>query len=366
MAENQEPFSGDHWREGKQLSRQALDSDLDIEQPGQLASFLERNGLITRGEAIRSQVLAGGVSNRTVFVERPNGNAWVLKQALAQLRVQEEWFSDPSRIHREAAGMRCLGELLPPGNVPAFLFEDEVRHVVGMSAVPQPHRNWKSMLLEGNLQDGHVVQFGELLGIIHRRGSEPDRNLDKAFADRSYFESLRLEPYYLFTAGKVHQAGLFFNNLVAGTRQYRLTLVHGDYSPKNILVYNDQLVLLDHEVIHFGDPAFDLGFSLTHLLSKAHHLESKRLAFAQAAELFWHTYIRQLGQVAWLEGLEERAVRHTLGCLLARVAGRSPLEYLSMMERHHQQEYVLTLLDPLPTHIPVLIERFVSLCNSKI
>src|SRR3989304_3002448 len=79
-------------------------ADLDIEQPGQLASFLERNGLITRGEAIRSQVLAGGVSNRTVFVERPNGDAWVLKQALAQLRVQVEWFSDPSRIHREAAG----------------------------------------------------------------------------------------------------------------------------------------------------------------------------------------------------------------------------------------------------------------------
>jgi 5-methylthioribose kinase len=340
-------------------------TDLDIEQPAQLAAFLERKGLIAPGEAIRSQALPGGVSNRTVLVERPNGDAWVLKQALAQLRVQVEWFSDPDRIHNEAAGMRCLGELLPPGSITAFLFEDEAQHVVAMSAVPQPYRNWKAMLLEGDLQAGHVVQFGELLGIMHRRGAEPDRHLDRAFADRAYFESLRLEPYYLFTAAKVPQAGNFFNRLVSDTRQTRLTLVHGDYSPKNILVHNDRLVLLDHEVIHFGDPAFDLGFSLTHLLSKAHHLESRRLAFAQAAELYWRTYLKQLGQAPWLEDLEERAVRHTLGCLLARVAGRSPLEYLSVMERQRQQECVLTLIDPIPKRIPDLIDRFVTLCNSQ-
>jgi hypothetical protein len=255
--------------------------------------------------------------------------------------------------------------MLPPGSVPACLFEDKAQHVLGMSAVPQPHRNWKTILLEGSLQDSHVIQFAELLGAMHRRGSQPDRHLDKAFADRSFFESLRLEPYYLFTAGKVPQAGPFFDRLIADTRQTRLTLVHGDYSPKNVLVYHDRLVLLDHEVIHFGDPAFDLGFALTHLLSKAHHLKSMRLAFAQAAELFWHTYLRQLGQVPWFEGLEERAVRHTLGCLLARVAGRSPLEYLSPQERQRQQEYVLTLIGSLPTRIPDLIQRFVALCNSN-
>jgi hypothetical protein len=130
-------------------------------------------------------------------------------------------------------------------------------------------------------------------------------------------------------------------------------------------VYHDQLVLLDHEVIHFGDPAFDLGFSLAHLLSKAHHLKSKRRAFAQAAEVYWRTYLQHLGQVAWIADLEERAVRHTLGCLLARVAGRSPLEYLSAPERQHQQEYVSALLGSPPTHIPDLIQQFASLCNSN-
>ncbi len=337
---------------------------MDIEQPEQLAAFLHSKGLIAPGEPLHSRVLTGGVSNRTVWVDRPGGEAWVLKQALAQLRVQAEWFSSPERIHREAAGMRCLGELLPPGNVPAFLFEDEVEHVIGMSAVPQPHRNWKAMLLEGGLQDEHVIQFGSILAAIHRRGAEPGRKLGEIFADRSYFESLRLEPYYLFTANQVPQAVKFLNDLVAETRQQRLTLVHGDYSPKNILVYNDRLVLLDHEVIHFGDPAFDLGFSLTHLLSKAHHLADRRQDFARAAGLYWRTYLQQLGPVPWLADLEERAVRHTLGCLLARVAGRSPLEYLSALERQHQQAYVLSLMDSVPARLPDLIERFVALCST--
>ena len=104
------------------------------------------------------------------------------------------------------------------------------------------------------------------------------------FDDRSFFESLRLEPYYLYTATQV-PAGrdVPATSWSRDTRERRLTLVHGDYSPKNVLVHDDRLILLDHEVIHWGDPAFDVGFALTHLLSKAHHLPTHREAFARAA-----------------------------------------------------------------------------------
>ena len=115
--------------------------------------------------------------------------------------------------------------------------------------------------------------------------------------------------------------------LVENTRERLFTLVHGDYSPKNVLIHNDKLILLDHEVIHFGDPAFDLGFGMTHLLSKAHHLPRMRSAFAQAALDFWTQYRSTLGEPPFAASLETYAVRHALGCLLARVAGRSPLEY---------------------------------------
>src|SRR5207253_6106542 len=123
-------------------------------------------------------------------------------------------------------------------------------------------------------------------------------------------------------AAAVPEAAAFLAPLVDETRARRETLVHGDYSPKNVLVRDDRLVLLDHEVVHFGDPAFDLGFSLAHLLSKAHHLADRRGDFTQAALLYWRAYAGE-------RQLEPRAVRHTLACLLARVAGRSPLEYLN-------------------------------------
>jgi hypothetical protein len=64
------------------------------------------------------RVLAGGISNRTVLVDRPEvGEAWVVKQALPKLRVVVDWFSDPERIHREALGLRWLEELAPSGTI---------------------------------------------------------------------------------------------------------------------------------------------------------------------------------------------------------------------------------------------------------
>jgi 5-methylthioribose kinase len=333
---------------------------LDIEQPDALITYLRRAGHIGPDEQPAVRALHGGVSNRTVWVERPSGEQWVLKQALEKLRVAVDWFSSPERIHREALGLRWLAQLAPPGTLPAFLFEDQAEHVLAMQAIPQPHANWKSLLLAGNLKTDHVQQFGRLLGTIHRCAAERSAELVPVFGDRSFFESLRLEPYYSYTATQVPAASDFLKALIAATRATGLTLVHGDYSPKNIVVYQERLILLDHEVIHWGDPAFDLGFSLTHLLSKAHHVAPMRVAFKEAARFYWHAYLETLGNVAWANGLEERAVQHTLACLLARVAGRSQLEYMDTFEKTRQREVVVSLMASLPTTIPDLIEQFTT------
>jgi 5-methylthioribose kinase len=333
---------------------------LDIEQADQLAAYMRRNGHIHPGEAIVSRVLAGGVSNRTVLVERSDGDIWVLKQALPKLRVAVEWFSSPMRIHREALGLRWLERLAPPGTTVPLRFEDQAEHVIGMAAVPEPHENWKTMLLHGDVDPAHVEQFARLLGTVHAAATGRD-DVAAAFDDRSFFESLRLEPYYTYTASQVGTAAPFYQELVAQTRARRLTLVHGDYSPKNVLVHQGRLVLLDHEVIHYGDPAFDLGFALTHLLSKAHHLPDYRAAFVGAARSFWLVYRAALGDVSWRGDLEQHAVYHTLGCLLARVAGRSPLEYLNAQERARQRAAVLALIAQPPSTLDELVERFVEL-----
>jgi hypothetical protein len=233
---------------------------IDIEDPEALLGYLRQAGRIGWDEQPRIHSLQGGVSNRTVMVERTSGEAWVLKQALAKLRVPVDWFSSPERICREALGLEWLGKLAPHGSITALLFKDHEQHLLAMEAVPQPHENWKPVLLAGRIEFGHFRQFAILLATIHREAYHRRADLEEIFADRSFFESLRLEPYYRYSAQQTPAASDFLESLVQETLAYRTTLVHGDFSPKNILIHRGRLVLLDHEVIHFGDPAFDLGF----------------------------------------------------------------------------------------------------------
>jgi 5-methylthioribose kinase len=337
-----------------------MPNQLDIEDSAALRAWLQGTGRIPPAREFSIRNLAGGVSNRTVLVEFSDGGGWVLKQALAKLRVAVDWFSDPARIEREALGMKWLAKLAPANSITELIFEDAQQHVLAMQAVPQPHENLKTLFLSGRADLTFGEQFGTLLGEIHRRGYEARGELSRLFDDRSYFESLRLEPYYEYAAQQTPEAAAFMRALIIETRGRRLSLVHGDYSPKNILVYQGKLVLLDHEVIHFGDPAFDLGFSLAHLLSKAHHLPERRDAFAALSQTYWTSYLAALGNTPWTNEIEARAVRQTLGCLLARVRGRSPLEYLSEAERQRQCGAVLRLIERTPPAMSQLIPAFVE------
>jgi 5-methylthioribose kinase len=333
--------------------------ELDIERFDALHDYLAEHGYEKPGETISLETLAGGVSNRTVKVQWADGRSWVLKQALRKLRVNADWFSSPDRIRVEAKALRWLNRSAPPGTTPVFVFEDSENHLMGMQAIPEGHQNWKSVLLSGRIVPDHFEQFGLLLGTIHRHSSESGLEVSKEFANTAYFESLRLEPYYLYTAHNITEASGFLNALARETLHHKDSLVHGDFSPKNTLIYRSKLILLDYEVVHFGDPAFDVGFALTHFLSKAHHLPEVSGRLASAAELFWQAYSKEIMNLNWAGSVETRVVRHTLGCLLARVAGKSPLEYLTPYERERQLGVVLALILKPPTTVPALIAEFV-------
>ena len=333
--------------------------ELDIEDCDALRNYLIGKGHTHSNEHISFEKLPGGVSNRTIRVRWPDGRGWVLKQALAKLRVTADWFSSPERIRVEAKALHCLNGLAPPGTTPPFIFEDEANHLMAMEAIPKESENWKSVLLTGRLVPDHFEQFGFLLGTIHRRSSESSRQLCRAFANTEYFENLRLEPYYLYAAQRIPAAASFLKALARETMKHKLSLVHGDFSPKNALLYQGKLILLDYEVVHFGDPAFDVGFALTHFLSKAHHLLQERAAFAAAAMLFWQVYFKEVAPLHW-DLIELRAVRHTLACMLARVDGKSPVEYLTPEEAARQRQIVLVLMAKPPKHVGELIEEFIG------
>ena len=321
-----------------------MEPTVDIEDSSQLANYLRATGRIGPREEPILIKLSGGVSNKTVWLQRPDGQAWVIKQALPKLRVQLDWFSDPARIEIEANGLRYLPQVAPKGSITPLVFQDTAQNLLAMEAVPEPHQNWKQQLLRGEVQKELFSQFAELLGSIHRESFRRRHELGPIFAEKRFFQTLRLEPYYEHSAEVVPEAGTFLKELVASTQSRSDTLVHGDFSPKNVLLRDERLILLDHEVLHFGDPSFDIGFSLTHFLSKALHLHPQRRALIDGASRYWSRYLDEVHGMPWVANLDRRAAQHTLACLLARVCGRSPLEYLSAEERLIQRRASIEMM----------------------
>jgi 5-methylthioribose kinase len=286
--------------------------------------------------------LGGGVSN-TVLLAESAGERMVVKQALGKLRVQQDWFSDRSRIFREAAALRMLAPILPEGSVPRVLFEDRDNFVYVMSAATPGSRTWKSLLFEGDARAEVAQRIGRMLAAIIR-GSYGSREFDELFGDQTIFDQLRIDPYYRTTALRHPDLAGAIHALIEDSGRRRVSLVHGDWSPKNFLIDGDRIMAIDFEVIHYGDPSFDAAFLLNHLLLKSYHFPQWRERFRALAMQFW---------AALREGLPpewdwfERATIDHLGCLLlARVDGKSPVEYITDGQekqtiREHAREMII-------------------------
>ncbi|MBW7890588.1 MAG: aminoglycoside phosphotransferase family protein [Chitinophagaceae bacterium] len=328
---------------------------VDIEDIDSLRNYLVDLKQISPGEDCTLQILKGGVSNKTVWVTRPGGEQWVIKQALSKLRVKEDWYCVQDRIEVEYEGLKWLSEILPEGSVPEPVFFDKKDYVLCMSAVPRPHENLKSLLLHGLVEYRVFEKLGIMLGRIHMSGKE-DLRAQSIFDNRRFFEDLRIEPFYEFTAQQLPESRSFYDRLMDETLNIRTTIVHGDYSPKNILVKDEKVILLDYEVMHRGDPAFDIGFFLCQVLSFANHLQGCREKLINAAAVFWENYVETISGADILS--EQLAVKHTLGCLLARVKGRSPVDFLNREEQHRQVTISLYGMKQAVTRVPDLLQEF--------
>jgi hypothetical protein len=337
-----------------------MEPAIDIEDAVQLVGYLRQTGRIGFQEEPVVRKLSGGVSNKTVWLKRSNHRAWVIKQSLPKLRVQSDWFSDPTRINIEANGLRYLPRVTPPGSITPLVFQDSSQNLLAMEAVPEPHQNWKQRLLCAKIESELFSRFAELLGSIHRESFRLRHELQPIFAEKKFFQTLRLEPYYEHSAVTAPEAGTFLKELSGWTLRQSETLVHGDFSPKNILVHDGRLILLDHEVLHFGDPAFDVGFSLTHILSKALHVREQRSALIAAARRYWKHYFDEVREMPWVGHLDVPAAKHTLACMLARICGRSPLEYLTSHERLMQRQVVIEMIKENLTSVDAVITGFVD------
>lgn len=304
------------------------------------ADYLAGCGLITpaAARAATAQSLGGGVSNVVVRVDAPGEpGGLVLKQSLPRLRVEQEWLADPERIYREAASLRYLAEVLPASALPKVVHEDRANYLFIMTAAPAGGVNWKDALLAGNVDPGAANQVGTLLGRIHQHSAVTDDRIPEEleqFADQRCFVQLRIDPYHRAIAA-VHPN---LANAIAIEAQRmlnrRLALVHGDYSPKNVIVAGSgaaaEVFLLDFEVAHLGNPVFDPAFMLNHLTLKAIHQPRLAGEYNAAARAFWSAYLDNAGTLAAdLTRFERETVRQLGVLLLARIDGKSPAEYIT-------------------------------------
>ena len=287
--------------------------------------WLEERGLVEPGTRVQATELEWGVSNVVLAVEAGALRA-VVKQALPRLRVEDEWLAKRERSLTEARALE-LAARLAPGSAPAVLAVDEERCAFAIARAPAGWRNWKEILLGGEIAGDVGERLGALLATIHAETSH-DEALLASFDDAEAFAQLRVDPYHRTVMRRWPRLERPIGMVVEEMLDRRLCLVHGDFSPKNVLVGGDRgLWLIDFEVAHAGDPAFDLGFMLNHLMLKAIHRPAAFERYEHAAASFWESYrARVSGRLA----PDPVYVALHTGCLmLSRVDGKSPAEYLT-------------------------------------
>ncbi len=304
--------------------------------PQNVLAYLASRGLAKDGDTISVRELGGGVSNIVLLLEWPGepGRRWVLKQSLEKLRVQDDWRSERERIYREAEAIQALRPVLGEASLPEVFHIDRENFTYVMTAAPAGAVSWKEALLAGEADLGVAQQAAVLLARM-MKASRTDPTLRERFADRTVFDQLRVDPYYRTTARRHPDVRGALVQLVANSWNIKSALVHGDYSPKNMLVRDGQVFLIDFEVIHWGDPAFDTAFFLNHLILKSFHQPQFAGKYFAAVREFWKTLAAELPAEV-NRGFEALTMRHLGGLMLARIDGKSPVEYIREEEVKEQ------------------------------
>jgi 5-methylthioribose kinase len=284
-------------------------------------------GLVSAHSQIAVTALSGGVSSDIYRVDLPSGVTVCIKRALAKLKVAADWRAPVDRNRWEAEWMRVAGEITPSA-VPRVLGEDRDAGCFAMEYFPPAKfSNWKALLAAGSIDPDDAARVGDSLGRIH--SATADRSdVAARFATDDIFYDIRLEPYLVATMRTHPQLAPRLGELVDTTRHNKRALVHGDFSPKNILCGPAGPVIVDAECAWFGDPAFDLAFVLNHLLLKGAWQPQWKARYVDAFEALCDAYFPH---ATWEPParVEARTAALLPALMLARIDGKSPVEYIT-------------------------------------
>ena len=315
---------------------------------GELKQALFHMAIVSANQHIELVPLAGGVSSDIYRVDLPSG-AICVKRALPKLKVAADWRAPVERNRWEVEWMRIAGSIVPAA-VPQILGEDRDAGCFAMAYLaPDDYPVWKRLLQTGTIAAATAAAVGDVLGKIH--SATADRvDLAQRFPTDAIFHAIRLEPYLVAT-GRVHtDLAPRLDALVEATQATRRVLVHGDFSPKNLLIGRAGPVILDAECAWYGDPAFDLGFVLNHLLLKGACHPQWRARYLDAYTALAGAYFAHVDWEA-RANCEARTAALLPGLMLARIDGKSPVEYLTgAAQKDEVRAFARALLiDPVPS-----------------
>lgn len=291
-----------------------------------LIECLRRHGLVGDDEQAVFEPLSGGVSS-DIWKVQSGSHVFCVKKALSKLKVAADWFAPVERNKFEVAWCRFANKIVP-GSAPEILVHDDSAMLCAMEFLdPANHRLWKSELRDGRTNVSDAAETGRRLGQIHA-GTAGDPHITQAFPQSDIFHAIRLEPYLKATAAKHPDLKDQLFALSQRTGSTRQVMIHGDVSPKNILIGPSGPVFLDAECACIGDPAFDLAFCLNHFLLKCLWTPAATNGFLDCFDAMVTSY---MGQVTWEDPAEteQRAASLLPGLFLARVDGKSPVEYVT-------------------------------------
>jgi aminoglycoside phosphotransferase (APT) family kinase protein len=283
-------------------------------------------GLLSDAEKVSCEPLSGGVSSDIWLITTDN-KQYCLKRALSRLKVAQLWEAPVSRNAFEWDWFRTAGAVCPECVPPLVAHDPQAGLFVMGYLDPESFPVWKTQLRDGIIDEETAGGVAERLAQIHAATSN-DEHVAREFATDDAFFAIRLEPYLVAT-GLVHSdLADRLHSIVQETASTKRALVHGDVSPKNILVGPRGPVFLDAECAWYGDPAFDPAFCLNHLLLKCLWRPQHAKAYLACFDRFAATYLRG---VSWepRPGIEARIARLLPALLLARIDGKSPIEYVT-------------------------------------
>ena len=277
--------------------------------------------------------LKGGVSCE-VYKAKTIKNTYCIKRALPKLLVKKDWYVKTNRIKYEYLWLKHCKKLLPKSIPKIYKFDEKSKYLILEYLNEKKFLNLKSEFLKGKINYKLINKIGKNLSIIHNNSTK--KNIEKKFSPnfRNFYD-LRLDAYFN-EVKRVHpNLSSFVNNINKQYKENRTTLVHGDMSPKNILFYKNEIKFLDAETSNFGDPVFDVVFFTNHLLIKSIYLPNKKNQFLKAYKNFIDTYISN-SNCEDKKFFFRRCLNMIPLMLIARVDGKSPVEYVTSVKMKNE------------------------------